>query len=103
MRRVHFCSKVLCGLVLLAGAPCLRADGPKAFDAAEAFGARPDVSALRLSPDGQSVAFVSPLQGQAAAVYTLSLAPGPKSKGVLSAGGKPFRLQGCNGSRTIGW
>ncbi len=96
MPRMHVYAKVLCAVVLLAGAPCLRADSPKAFDAAEAFGARPDVSALRLSPDGQSVAFVSPLPGQAAAVYTLSLAPGAKSKGVLSADGKPYRLQGCN-------
>ncbi len=89
-------SKALCGLLLLAGAPGLQADGAKSFDAAAAFGARPDVSALRLSPDGQSVAFIAPLQGQAAAVFTLSLAPGAKTKGILSADGKPFRLQGCN-------
>jgi dipeptidyl aminopeptidase/acylaminoacyl peptidase len=96
MLRVHYYSKVLCGLVLLAGAPWLRADSPKAFDAAEAFGARPDVTALRLSPDGQSVAFVSALQGQASVVYTLSLAPGAKPRIALYADGKPFRVQGCS-------
>ena len=96
MLRVHFLSQVLCGAVLLTGAPCLRADGAKAFDAAEAFGALPNVAALQLSPDGQSVAFVSPLQGQASVVYTLSLAPGAKARIALYADGKPFRMRGCN-------
>ncbi|HEY6455921.1 MAG TPA: S9 family peptidase [Steroidobacteraceae bacterium] len=96
MLRVHFYAKVLFGLALLAGAPYLRAESPKAFDAAEAFGARPNVTALRLSPDGQSVAFVSPTQGQASVVYTLSLAPGAKARIALYADGKPFRMRGCN-------
>jgi dipeptidyl aminopeptidase/acylaminoacyl peptidase len=93
---VHSYGKVLCGLVLLAGATALRADSPKAFDAAVAFGSRPDVAALRLSPDGQSVAFVAPVQGQGSVVYTLSLAPGAKPKIALYADGKPSRLRGCN-------
>jgi dipeptidyl aminopeptidase/acylaminoacyl peptidase len=95
MSRVHLYSGVLCGLVMLA-APCLRADSPKPFDAAAAFGARPDIETLRLSPDGMSVAFVTPIEGQGSVVYTLSLAPGSKPKVAFYADGKPFRMNGCN-------
>ncbi len=96
MLRVRFASTALCGLTLLAGAPSLRADGPKPFDAAAAFGARPDIETLRLSPDGTSVAFVTPIQGQGSVVYTMSLTPGSKPKVAFYADGKPFRMNGCN-------
>jgi dipeptidyl aminopeptidase/acylaminoacyl peptidase len=74
----------------------LRADGAKPFDAAAAFGARPDVETLRLSPDGMSVAFVTPTEGQGSVVYTMSLAPGSQPKVAFYADGKPFRMDGCN-------
>src|ERR1700733_6741040 len=95
MARVHFYSGVLCGLVMVA-APGLRADSSKPFDAAAAFGARPDIASLRLSPDGLSVAFVTPIQGQGSVVYTVGLAAGSKPKVAFYADGKPFRLRGCN-------
>jgi dipeptidyl aminopeptidase/acylaminoacyl peptidase len=88
--------KVLWGLALLAGAPYLHAEGPAPFDAAAAFGARADVTALRLSPDGQSVAFVSPYKGPGSVASTLSLAPGAKPKVAFLTDGKPFRVRGCN-------
>jgi dipeptidyl aminopeptidase/acylaminoacyl peptidase len=96
MKRLSFYSRVLCGLGLLAGVPCLHADSPKAFDAAAAFGSRPDMSDLRLSPDGLSVAFITPTEGQGSVLYTLSLAPGAKPKVAYYADGKPIRLSGCN-------
>jgi dipeptidyl aminopeptidase/acylaminoacyl peptidase len=95
MSRVHFYTGVLCGLVMVA-APTLRADSPKPFDAAAAFGARTDIASLRLSPDGLSVAFVTPIQGQGSVVYTQALAPGAKAKVAFYADGKPYRLRGCN-------
>jgi dienelactone hydrolase len=95
MSRVQLYSGVLCGLAMLA-ASCPRADSPKPFDAAAAFGARPDVTSLRLSPDGASVAFVTPIQGQGSVVYTQDLAPGAKAKVAFYADGKPYRLRGCN-------
>jgi dipeptidyl aminopeptidase/acylaminoacyl peptidase len=95
MIRLSLCARVFCGLGLLAGAPYLHADSAKPFDAAAAFGARTDVTSLRLSPDGSSVLFITPIAGQGSAVYTLSLAPGAKAKVAFYADGKPYRLQGC--------
>jgi dienelactone hydrolase len=94
MLRVY--STVLCGLALLTGAPYLHAEGPTPFDAAAAFGARSDVTALRLSPDGQSVVFIAPYKGQGSVATTMSLAPGAKPKVAFFTDGKPFRVRGCN-------
>lgn len=95
MLRVHLYFGVLCGLALVE-APCLQAAGAKPFDAAAAFGARPDITSLRLSPDGSSIAFVTPIQGQGSVVYTQGLAPGAKAKVAFYADGKPYRVRGCN-------
>jgi acetyl esterase/lipase len=83
--------------LLAASFPLLTGAEP-AFDAAKAFGARPSVEHLSLSPDGMSVAFVAPTQGQGAVVFVQSLAKGaPRaSKPILGASGKPERLGGCN-------
>ena len=61
-----------------------------------AFGARPSVVGLSLSPDGQNVAWIAPAAGQATMVYTLSLATkDAKPKPALAANGSPERLVGC--------
>jgi acetyl esterase/lipase len=82
---------------LLASFPLLSIAEP-AFDAAKAFGARPSVEYLSLSPDGMSVAFVAPTTGQGSVVYVQSLAKGAfrTSKPILGASGKPERLGGCD-------
>ena len=95
MSRMYMCSGVLCALALVA-LPGLAADDPKTFDAAAAFGARPDITALRLSPDGQSIAFVAPYKGQGSVASTMSLASGAKPKVAYFADGKPFRVRECN-------
>ncbi len=82
--------------VLLLAARALPAAEPAGFDAAAAFGARPSVTAFTISPDGQSVAWIAAAAGPAAALYTLSLAPGSKPREALYASGKPERLQGCS-------
>ena len=79
---------------LVAAQACAAADAP-GFDAAAAFGARPEVSALALSPDGQSVAWIAPTQGPASVVVTMSLAPGSRPQGILRSSGRPERLQRC--------
>jgi dipeptidyl aminopeptidase/acylaminoacyl peptidase len=68
------------------------------FDAAKAFGARPSVEDLSLSPDGMSVAFVAPAKGQGSVVFVQSLAKGATraAKPILAAGGNPERLGGCD-------
>ena len=82
-------------LVLLCACSSAAGQQANSFDAAAAFGARPSVSHMRLSPDGQSVAYLSPLQGQGSVLYTLSLAEGAKPRAALVADGKPDRLEGC--------
>jgi len=81
----------------LASLPHLSPAEP-VFDAAKAFGARESVSDLSLSPDGMSVAYVSPTTGQGSALYVYSLAKGAtrSSRPVTIASGKPERLGGCN-------
>jgi dienelactone hydrolase len=67
----------------------------KTFDAAAAFGARPSVSDISLSPDGSRAAYVTPTSGQGSAIYTIGFAKGDLPKLVVAANGKPDRLGGC--------
>jgi hypothetical protein len=80
---------------LLAAAP-LAAQNGKPWDTAAAFGARASVTHMRLSPDGASVAYVSPGAGQGSVVYTLSLVKGSAARPVLSASGNPDRIARCD-------
>ena len=88
---------IVAGSLLLASLPLLSIAEP-AFDAAKAFGARPRVEYVSLSPDGMSVAYVTPTTGQGSVVYVQSLAKGASlaSKPILGASGKPERLGGCD-------
>ncbi|MGB9332062.1 MAG: S9 family peptidase [Steroidobacteraceae bacterium] len=81
--------------ILGACAPGLAQDA-KSFDAAAAFGTRPSIFDMSLSPDGQSVAYITPTDGQGAAVYTLSLTKGASPKLALRATGKPDRIATCD-------
>jgi dipeptidyl aminopeptidase/acylaminoacyl peptidase len=67
------------------------------FDAAAAFGARPSVEGLTLSPDGKTVAYIAPTTGQGSVLYTLSLVEkDARSRKALAIDGKPTRLGACN-------
>ena len=81
--------------VLSTCAPAIGGE-PKSFDAAVAFGARPSVFSLRLSPDGKSVAYLAPTQGQGSTLYTLSLAQGARARAAVAVDGKPDRLGYCS-------
>jgi dipeptidyl aminopeptidase/acylaminoacyl peptidase len=74
----------------------IAAQGDTPFDAAAAFGARPSVANLNLSPDGQRVAYVVPTAGQGSVVYTLELTKGAAPHATLGADGKPDRLGECD-------
>jgi acetyl esterase/lipase len=71
-------------------------ENTKSFDPASAFGARPSVTGMHLSPDGMSVTYVAPTKGQGSIAYTLSLAKGSVPKPTLSADGTPYRLEDCH-------
>jgi hypothetical protein len=82
--------------LLCVGAPLSAAEPSNNFDAAAAFGARPSVARLRLSPDGTTVVYVAPGPGQASTAFTLGLAKGSVPKAAMSSDGKPYRLEGCD-------
>jgi dipeptidyl aminopeptidase/acylaminoacyl peptidase len=90
------------GLLIASAAPAEPAEPAtpagvtKSFDAAAAFGARPGVADLSLSPDGRSVAYIAPTKGQGSVLRTLDLAEGSKAQIALTASGKPERLGRCH-------
>ena len=81
---------------LICIATTCRGESAASFDAASAFGARPSVSAMHMSPDGMRVVYIAPAKGQGSVVYTLSLAKGSSPKAALVADGKPYRLESCH-------
>lgn len=82
----------LLGLVCCTGLTA----GEKSFDAAAAFGARPSVLDMSISPDGQHVAFISPAKGQGSVVFTVALAGDATPHIATEADGDPFRLTHCD-------
>jgi dipeptidyl aminopeptidase/acylaminoacyl peptidase len=82
-------------ILVLSLCPVAFGQAPKAFDAAAAFGARPSVTGLQLSPDGLTVSYITPTQGQGSALTTLSLAAGAKPRIALSSDGDPDRIEWC--------
>jgi len=85
---------MLAGVGLWLPAACGAAE-PASFDAAAAFGARPSVVDLSLSPDGQNLAWIAPGEGQGSIVYTMTLGGNTKPKPALAATGSPERLERC--------
>ena len=79
-------------LVLLCAA-----DAPPAgFDAAVAFGARPDIEDLSMSPDGSRVAAIVATVGQGTALVVMDAREGaPTPKPALISEGDPERIQWC--------
>src|SRR5882757_8371271 len=88
-------NKRILALALLFAWTISQAQITKPFDPALAFGARPSVTNMHLSPDGMSVAYISATQGRGSIAYTLSLAKGSVPKPTLSADGRPYRLEDC--------
>jgi hypothetical protein len=83
-------------LVALGTAASAADQGDKKFDPAVAFGARPSVSDVSISPDGASIAFIAPSASRGAVLYTMRLDADSKPRPALTSEGKPFRLQGCD-------
>lgn len=82
-------------LTLLCACAAVSAETPKTFDAAAAFGARPSVLGMSLSPDGKSVAYIAPAEGQGTSLITMRLEGTPAPKRALLANGKPVRIGSC--------
>lgn len=83
------------GAALLLIATLVRAGTPVAFDAARAFGARPSVMGLSLSPDGTQVAYIAPAKSNGAALITGRFEAEFKGTPVMFSDGRPYRLHRC--------
>lgn len=64
-------------------------------DLAAAFGARPQLQNVSLSPDGTKLAYVVPTSGQGSALLTLTPGKDVKPSVALVASGEPERLRDC--------
>jgi len=82
-------------LALLVACSSVVAEPAKSFDAATAFGARPSIGDMSLSPDGKSVAYIAPTNGQGSVLIIRKLDGNDPPRRALFSDGKPFRLQGC--------
>jgi acetyl esterase/lipase len=88
-------SRAMCGIVLVFAWHGAVAQTPANFDAAAAFGARPQILGMTLSPDGQRVAYIAPREGQGSALIILELKPDAHPTQVSMASGKPERFGSC--------
>lgn len=85
------------GLTLFMSSLALGAQESSTFDAATAFGARPNRTNMSLSPDGTSIAFIAPERGQGGTLLTMRLDdPNATPKPIVAAGGDPERLSHCS-------
>ena len=66
------------------------------LDPAVAFGSRPSLTELRLSPDGASIAYIAPTEGEGSTLYTMRLGDHPQAIRALVADGKPWRMYECD-------
>lgn len=65
------------------------------FDAAKAFGARPGITDITLSPDGTRIAYIAPGDGPGSRVFAIDLAKKTRASLVMSTDGKPLRTTFC--------
>jgi dipeptidyl aminopeptidase/acylaminoacyl peptidase len=79
--------------LLLAG--LAQGGGEAPADLAAAFGAREAVRDVSLSPDGKTIAFTGPLEGQGAGLYVVPVDGSEAPRRIAVASGSPERLGGC--------
>lgn len=83
-------------LLAANAASAIASDASANVDLAAAFGAREGVEYAALSPDGTRLAFIAPVAGQGAALYTVDTKADAVPRRSLIANGDPQRLRGCN-------
>ncbi|HVL30233.1 MAG TPA: S9 family peptidase, partial [Sphingomicrobium sp.] len=84
--------KFFAGLLGCVSSICL---AQSQFDPAVAFGARPSVEHISLSPDGTKIAYIAPRSGQGSAVFYATIGGGDP-RPVTSVSGDPERLGRCD-------
>lgn len=94
MRLSRFAGRLAGGSFLFCVCATASAAAATMEEMAAKFGARESVSNLTMSPDGNSVAYVTPRAGQGGALVVQSLADNV-SKPVIAVSGDPERLRTC--------
>lgn len=95
MRQVLQCVMVALAVGSITATPALAAPVPPSIlRIAAAFGARDGVSGPSLSPDGKSLVYVAPGDGQLTVANVMDLATGDQ-RTITYADGKPLRLSSC--------
>ena len=82
-------------VLLAAAAVAAMAGAARAETPAQRFGAREDVIAMRLSPDGTHVAMLRAIKGAGTALFVGDLTTGAAPRAVISSTGRPDQLRGC--------
>ena len=95
VRRLRGDGRMKRGIAAVALAISVGANAQTVAEDARAFGARPAVEDISLSPDGQRIAFVAPGSGQSSTLYTVAVGDGAEPKGALAVSGAPDRLSAC--------
>jgi dienelactone hydrolase len=85
---------MMAALPLLAVSSAKAAEDPEAI--AKAFGARPSVQSMSLSPDGSKIAFIAPTPGHGASLMVVDLAASDSARSVLHSTGEPEQISNCN-------
>lgn len=86
--------KILMAALLFAANAAGAAD-PTPDELARAYGARPSIISIALSPDGSSLAYVAAGTGPTSGLYTIDLAKDSEPKLAMYSDGKPERLEQC--------
>lgn len=86
---------MLCMAMLVGGSAFAQDPGAGRDSDAKAFGARPSVHNLSMSPDGWQVAYVAAGPGTSSMVYTYDLKSRKPSRPVLSVDGKSAQIGSC--------
>lgn len=90
--------KFLNFLPLIALATPVHGQSPTPSAAARAFGARPTVSDVSISPDGQSLAMIEATAGRGSVVSVFKIGSGQERRLVLASDGNPDNLTSCGWS-----
>ena len=84
--------RIFAGLLGCVSSVCL---AQSQIDPAVAFGARPSIEDISLSPDGTKIAYVAPRAGQGGSVFVATLG-GAEPQVAASLDGDPERFGGCD-------
>lgn len=86
---------------VIPSAAAAQAGPGAAVDLAARFGALEALQDVSLSPDGQSIAFISPSAGEGNDLFVVGTAEGAEPRRILRASGAPETLRWCRWANNV--